>query len=178
MEESGFCLKRESQTALLGRVPLRWSQCSRRAQREGAGPPRSCPVCPSKHQYGQNQSQLSEMRSRSFSNVHCPGRCLLSGGKPNRWQSSGASEKREKTSEVNLCSNGDVLGGTRWFPGGGTFWPSESCVKHGIHTQQIQSKRDLVLFHTSLGIPKTFIDHRLIVLLSYTTLPWVYQVPS
>lgn len=43
-----------------------------------------------------------------------------------------------------------------------------------IH-KKIQSKKDLVLFQTSLGISKTFVDRRLIFLLSYTTLPWVYR---
>lgn len=65
---------------------------------------------------------------------------------------------------MNLCGNEDVLGGARWSLAGGTLWQSENSVKHGIHTQEIQNKRDLVLFQASFGISQTFIAHRLIFL--------------
>lgn len=79
----------------------------------------------------------------------------------NNWQ---RPERCEKTSETNLCSNEDVLGGARWSFADGTLWQSENSVKHGIHPQEIQNKRDLVLFQASFGVSQTFIAHRLIFL--------------
>ena len=125
MEESALRLKRESQTALLGDMLRHWSQCSRR-ELERRSWPSEVPSCVSFHtsvRPGTNHSCLGwEVDHLAVSHpMQFPGRCLLSGVKPNNWQSSSVSEKCEKNSEANLCSNGDVLGGSHWFPVGGTF---------------------------------------------------------
>lgn len=47
--------------------------------------------------------------------------------KLNNWQRPSVSEKCGKTSQTNLCSNEDVLGGACWSLAGGTLWQSENC---------------------------------------------------
>jgi len=77
MKESALYLNRGSQTALLGEVLLHWSQCSR-MELERRNWSSEVPSCVSFHTSlcsGTNKSQLSGMRSRSFSYVSSNATC-------------------------------------------------------------------------------------------------------
>lgn len=116
------------------------------------------------------KSQIPGRRNTSFgyvsSNVLCSSQADLNflEVKFNNWRRPRVSEKCEKTSEANLCNNEDVMGGPCWSLASGTLWQSENSVKHGIHTQEILNKRDLVFSQASVGISQTLIAHRLIFL--------------
>lgn len=79
--------------------------------------------------------------------------------KLNNWQRPSVSEKCGKTSQTNLCSNEDVLGGACWSLAGGTLWQSENSVKttQGIHTQEIPIKRHLIFLQASVGVSQILI---------------------
>lgn len=132
MEESALCLERESQTVLQGDVVLHWRQCSRRALQRRSW----SLVCVLPHSSMlRYNSQLSGMRSRSFNHILSNAAYISQADVFFQgWKL--AKRNVKKKSGANLCRSRNVLGGTHWFPVGGTFWQPGSSVKQGIHTQE------------------------------------------
>lgn len=163
-----LCLQRESQAALGGDMLLHWGQCHRRGLLQRG--PFMC-VLPHIVTPGY-KSQLSGMKSQLFSYVSSNATCAPQADVSFQgWNRTGGKApvfpRSVKKAQKLTCSNGDVLGST-----------GSLLVEHfgkwsvaPINTDTEQGWASPVS-----GISKTFSDYRLISFLSYTTLPWVYQV--
>lgn len=177
-------LKRDSQAALVGDVLLYWSQCHRRGLLQWG--PFGC-VLP--HiSTPRHKSQLSGMRSQSFSYVSSNATCSPQTDVSFQgWNCTGGKApvfpRSVKKPQKLTCSNGHVLGST-----------GSLLVEHFGNQKVLRSVASISTdteqgwpspvsgmskgISKASGISKTFIDYRLIFFLSYTTLPLVYQVLS